>query len=112
VKVVEYGVQEVPRGLPGLRGIFVGGCVDRGVGSSFRARGHAHNRRGDSNLGWVCIRSSKRVFTARGWPTRLLWHEYAHILTPGHGHDDKWREAMRFLRQPIPARYQRRRTPM
>lgn len=106
---VPYGPLAVPSGLPGVAGIFVGGCVKRGLASSFRARGHAHNERKDSHLGWICIRSKHRVYTDAMRPTRLLWHEYAHILTPGHGHDDKWREAMRYLRQPIPARYQKRR---
>lgn len=105
---VGYGPQVVPSGLPGVQGIFVGGCVERGIGSSFRHRGHAHNERKDPLRGWICIRSAYRVYTDAMQPTRLLWHEYAHILTPGHGHDDKWREAMRYLRQPIPARYQKR----
>ena len=106
---VEYGPQAVPSGLPGVAGIFVGGCVKRGLASSFRAKGHAHNERTDPHLGWICIRSARRVWTDAGKPTRLLWHEYAHVLTPGHGHDDAWREAMRFpaARCPAPNRARR-----
>jgi len=108
-------VLQVPA-MPELRGLFVGGCVERGEGSSFRARAHAHNFPGRQMYGWVCVRSVKRVglVSENGVvikPSRLLWHEYAHILTPKHGHDDTWRRTMRALGQPITKQYAKRARP-
>jgi hypothetical protein len=100
----------VPAEMPGVAGIFIGGCVDRGEGSRFRARAHAHNHSG-ANYGWICFLSEKRVFTAGNKPSRILWHEYAHILTPKHGHDDAWRATMKNLGQPLPARYKKAKRP-
>ena len=37
-----------------------------------------------------------------------MWHELAHMLAPDHGHDDKWREQMLRLGQPIEKRFERR----
>lgn len=98
-----------PEEMPEIAGIFVGGCVERGPGSRFRAWAHAHCRRGDPFFGWVCFLSFKRVLNGRGEPGRTLWHEYAHVLTPNHGHDDTWRKKMKELGQPLPARYKKRR---
>ena len=97
------GKNPPPEGMPEIVGVHVGGCVKDN--RRFRRRAHAHNHRQDPMYGWVCFLSPRRVYMDDGRPTRILWHEYAHILTPNHGHDDKWRAKMRELGQPIPARY-------
>ena len=66
--------------------VFVGGCVERGDGSSFRRKAHAHTSKDDIHYGMICVRSSKRLYTPSGKPSYLMWHELAHIIT-GHGHD-------------------------
>ena len=65
----------------GIR-VFVGGCVERGDGSSFRRRAHAHCHPDDKHRNWVCIRSIKRLLTPTGLPSLLLWEEITHCLIP------------------------------
>jgi len=69
---------------PEMKGVFVGGCVSRGVGSRFRAKAHAHTS-GD-HQGWICFLSAKRL-TCR----MLCLHELAHIVTK-EGHTKRWRD--------------------
>lgn len=103
---------DVPR-MPEIKGVFVGGCVERGEGSSFRAKAHAHIK--GAHNGWICVRSIKRIgewhpsvpCAVISKPSRLLWHEYAHIVT-GKGHVDLWRAKMKELKQPIPVRYKKK----
>lgn len=64
-------------------GVFAGGCVERGEGSRFHHKAHAHTR--GEHKGWICVLSPKRL-----GERLLMLHEAAHILTGG-GHDDKWR---------------------
>jgi hypothetical protein len=112
----------------GFKGVFVGGCVERGEGSSFRAKAHAHNEQyikmGSSivkdeqgnkkewkHFGWICVRSAKRLYTRPGQPSNLMWHELCHILTPGHSHDDVWRAKAREFGVYIGKRYAKQRRP-
>jgi len=79
----------------GFRGVFVGGCICRKEGSSFRAKAHAHyvKHKGKHQTygGWICIRSMKRATNKN-----LLIHELAHIIT-GQGHSRKFYECVRRL---------------
>lgn len=92
--------------------IFIGGCIERGIGSSFRHTAHAHNSTHygklkviDPDFGTICFRSIKRIGRYKTIeyedgsitikiikPSQTLLHEIAHILTPNHGHDKKWLE--------------------
>lgn len=115
----EYGLRPCPFDWPEVKGVFIGGCVKRGVGSRYRHQAHAHNYSAYPDFGHICLLSHRRLFAATRdpltglWsytdrPSRLMWHEYAHILTPNHGHDDVWRAKMRELGQPIPRRYKKK----
>ena len=96
-----------PRQWKECRGIFIGGCIKRGEGSSFPLKAHSHNDTRFPLFGWICVRSAKRVgkfhlFDERladievvnyqdfdgmiDKPSNLLLHEYAHLLTPDQGH--------------------------
>lgn len=101
------GVTEYPEfaDYPEFKGLFVGGCVERGVGSRFRSQAHAHDR-GGAHEGWICVLSPKRLYTASGGVSQLMLHELAHLLAPG-GHNDKWRAQARALGYRLPARYQK-----
>lgn len=68
---------------PEVAGVFVGGCVARGDGSSFRHTAHSHTE--GTHKGWICVRAARRLSERV-----LMLHELAHILT-GEGHTDKWR---------------------
>jgi hypothetical protein len=70
----------------GYKGTFVGGCVVRGEGSSFRRKAHAHCYDNDPHQGWICVRSTKRLYNLAEKASLLMWHEMAHIITKsGHG---------------------------
>lgn len=69
-----------------LKGIFVGGCVERGDGSRFRAKAHAHTS--GEHKGWMCVLSAKRLESEA-----IMLHEVAHLITL-QGHTDKWRKCV------------------
>ena len=90
--------------------IFIGGCIERGVGSSFRASAHAHNNKKSDRFGCLCFRSIKKlgeydvVENLDGTtdiiitkPGQLLMHEYAHLLAPNQGHNKTWLNRLREL---------------
>jgi hypothetical protein len=76
--------QELNR--PEVKGVFCGGCVERGIGSRFRAKAHAHTS-GDYK-GWICFLSEKRLTEHY-----LCLHEVAHLIS-GQGHTDAWRKVL------------------
>ena len=84
--------------LYGVKGIFVGGCVERGDGSRFRAKAHAHTSKIDKYKGWICFLSAKRLYTQHWKPSRLMWHEAAHIHRPSWNHKkvNKWANKMEY----------------
>ena len=88
-----------------LNGIFVGGCVSRGEGSSFRAKAHTHFDEND--MAWICVRSIKRVYMPDGIrPSNLILHELAHALVDKrHWHDDVWMTKLHELGGNIDAQY-------
>lgn len=69
--------------FPEVKGIFTGGCVERGEGSSFRAKAHGHLW--GEYAGWICVRAARRLNDRM-----LMLHEAAHVITSA-GHTDKWR---------------------
>lgn len=85
----EFKTEELMKA--GFKGVFYGGCVARGEGSSFRAKAHAHCFPQDPYHGWVCYRSAKRLHQRH-----LLIHELAHIITK-NGHTRKFYKCVRRL---------------
>lgn len=96
--LAQYGERPCPFPWPEVAGLYIGGCIET-KGGRFRRQAHAHNHRTDPNFGWICVLSHRRVFgqsrtngiwTPTDRPSQLMLHEYAHILTPNHGHDHHW----------------------
>jgi hypothetical protein len=106
----EWKHEELEKRFPGIK-VFVSGCVERGDGSSFRAKAHAHNYKDGPYFGWICVRSPKRLLMKDGRLSRLMLHEIAHILTPDHGHDDVWRKKVREIGGALYTRHQKKLRP-
>ena len=96
----------IPASMPEVIRVVAGGCANGG--RRFRRWAHAHNERKDPRFGTICFLGHRRIYNGKGEPSATFWHEYAHIVTPGHGHDDVWRAKMRELGQPITERYKKR----
>lgn len=81
-----------------VAGISLEGCIEA-VGTerqgSFRRSAHAHCAKSDPFRGWICFRahSLNRVVTTAANPTRLFWHEWAHIAT-WQGHTERFRRLL------------------
>jgi hypothetical protein len=102
----------LPAGFEKCTRLFIGGCVKRGVGSSFRHKADAHCYKADKLFGTLCFRSIKRlgeyhtvanddgtVTIIIDKPSRLVLHEYAHLLAPNQPHnktfDRRYRELLK-----------------
>lgn len=92
------------------RGVHVGGCV---AGrrwpkqSDWDIEAHAHNADHDAWFGWICVASERSLFTASRRPTRVMAHEYAHLLAPNSRHGAAWQEAVTELGYPSEAEWHR-----
>jgi hypothetical protein len=92
------------------RGVHVGGCV---AGRRWRrdsdwdTEAHAHNVDHDPWFGWICVASERFLFTASRRPTRVMVHEYAHLLAPNSRHGAAWQEAVSELGYPSEAEWHR-----
>src|SRR5687768_9649800 len=79
----EGGEVPVPQDMPGVKGVFLGGCISRGLGrlsekKNGKAYAHAHIK-GD-HKGWVCFQLPEYLENEY-----IRMHELAHILT-GEAH--------------------------
>lgn len=102
----EAGPRSAPADMPGVVGIFLGGCVERGVGRisdrPLICQESAHAHINGPYVGWVCFQMPSDLNNKH-----LRMHELAHILT-GQGHTDAWRRKMIELGQTIPERYKKK----
>lgn len=46
------------------------------------------------HIGWICVRSAKRLYNDAGKPSNLMLHELAHIIT-NQGHNQAWGNKLR-----------------
>ena len=88
--------------------IVIGYCIEwkGGWDTEYWLDAHAHNDRSHKNFGTICVLNPKHLGRTRQepdgtltvlQPSRLLWHELAHILTPNHGHDREWYDTLKLL---------------
>lgn len=72
-----------------VKGIAVGGCVDRRDSIEKENTAHAHNYQEDKYFGWICVRFN---YSLRDKKTIL--HEIAHLIACGRGHDKVWKDTV------------------
>lgn len=99
--IPENKIYSVPS-WPEVKGVFVGDCIARveaGIGKGKlpgNCYAHAHNDANSKYFGWICVNSGTELGRIEGKsilePSSHLKHEYRHILTPDHGHDDAFRQ--------------------
>ncbi len=79
-------------------GVHLGGCVEMGpeeVHKQVHLAGHAHTNRGCRWRGWICIIDPAEAFTRLGNPSRLVLHEYAHLICgDAVGHGATWKRVV------------------
>ena len=92
------------------RGVHVGGCVAGRRwprAADWDVEAHAHNGDHDPWSGWICVASERSLFTRSRRPTRVMVHEYAHLLAPNSRHGAAWQEAVTDLGYPSEAQWHR-----
>ncbi len=104
--------KELQGEYPQLKGVFVGGCIAKGEGSSFRAKAHAHTQENDPYKGWICVRSLKRVYIkGTKKASMLIRHELAHLLVkPYYYHNKQWQKTYKRLNKEINEIYKKEMT--
>lgn len=81
-------------------GVHVGGCVEMDNDEVYKQldiEAHAHTRMGPNSRwkGWICVIRPSNVFTKTGRPSRLLLHEYGHLICGNReGHGPAWRRVV------------------
>jgi hypothetical protein len=74
---------------PAVRGVYIGGCIERGPGLGPRAKIHSHCVRG-TYRGWICMHKLDRLYDEM-----LCLHELAHLIVDEPGHSARWRACVR-----------------
>lgn len=88
----KYQFPKYLRKFKELKGICIGGCIDKERGIKEKHWAHAHPHGGfDKYAGWICLRHQFQLKMKL-----LMLHEMAHLLTPWYctTHGKEWRKAL------------------